>query len=195
MSALVERNAPLVHAMAEAFLVVQERSWPSEAVERVMRGAPLRAQRGANLVRTFLDAIEAFCIEYPNVRVFWKDRELAFLGVSATVAREAGLPDVEAIVGLRDDDDRLPWNRQAAKYQADDRRVLESGLPLLEVLERQDSGPDSTRWRLTNKAPIFHDGRAVGLMGACEVISSQKAMALASKLGPVSPGSGHPSGR
>jgi hypothetical protein len=192
MSALVERNAPWMHAIADAFLVVQEVSWPNEAVDRALRSPTFAAQRGANVVHTFIDAIEAFCLEYPAVRVFWKDCDLAFLGVCATLAQEARLPDVEAIVGLFDDDKKLPWSRQAAKYQSDDRRVMGSGQPLLEVLERQDSGPESTRWLRTNKAPIVYEGRTVGLMGAFEVISTQQAMALASKLGHTLGGSSNP---
>jgi PAS domain S-box-containing protein len=65
-------------------------------------------------------------IDTAPLRVFWKDRELRYLGCNPPFARDAGLVRPEQVVGLTDHD--LGWADLAAQYQADDRRVIETGI-------------------------------------------------------------------
>ena len=61
------------------------------------------------------------------VRVFWKDKDLVYLGCNAIFAHDAGFADSKDIVGK--DDYQMGWRDQAELYRADDRQVIESGQP------------------------------------------------------------------
>jgi PAS domain S-box-containing protein len=69
------------------------------------------------------------------VRVFWKDRDLVYLGCNAIFARDAGFADSKDIVGK--DDYQMAWRDQAELYRDDDRQVIESGRPKLLIEEPQ----------------------------------------------------------
>ena len=56
--------------------------------------------------------------------VFWKDRDLVYLGCNQAFADDAGFSSPEDIIGKTDFD--MPWKEQAEFYRADDRRVIET---------------------------------------------------------------------
>ena len=55
--------------------------------------------------------------------VFWKDRDLVYLGCNQAFADDSGFSSPEEIVGKTDFD--MPWKEQAELYRADDRLVME----------------------------------------------------------------------
>ncbi len=114
-----------------------------------------------------------------EIRVFWKHApDLVYAGANAPFARDAGFPSAEEMLGRTDFDDQIPWTRQAAKYQSDDREVMASGKPKLDILERQER-EDGVFWLHTGKAPILaSDGSAVGLLGVYETIDASRALAI-----------------
>jgi PAS domain S-box-containing protein len=115
-----------------------------------------------------LDAI----LERIPVRVFWKDRDGRYLGCNGAFARDAGLNDPQSIVGL--DDFELGWRAQAERYRADDRAVMESGVPRLGYLEPQTTPDGSTIWLRTSKVPLTDgDGRLTGILGIYDDVSAQ----------------------
>lgn len=181
MSLLVERNAPVVQSLASAFLTVQERSWPYLAASRQLRSSKFMNASPSEAVGEFLSILDEVCDAYPRVRFFWKDQNLAFLGMSTALAGEAGFSSVEACVGHFDTSEPIPWRRQAAKYQRDDRRVMASGRPEFDLLERQDQVETATRWLRTSKAPIQQGEHVLGILGAFDVITNEEARLLSSR--------------
>ncbi len=108
-------------------------------------------------------------------RVFWKDRELNFLGANRTAARDAGLSDPKEIIGKNDHE--LAWRESAACYQRDDRQVIESGRPKINFEEIQVQSDGSTRWLQTSKVPLRDpDGNIFGVLGVYEDITERKEM-------------------
>ncbi len=59
-------------------------------------------------------------------RIFWKDKNLVYLGCNTPFAHDAGFTCPEDIVGK--DDFQMGWKDQAELYRAADRQVIESGL-------------------------------------------------------------------
>ena len=57
--------------------------------------------------------------------VFWKDRNLVYLGCNRAFAEDTGFSSPEEVIGKTDFD--MPWKEQAELYRADDRLVMESG--------------------------------------------------------------------
>ena len=81
------------------------------------------------------------------------------------MATDAGLHSASEMIGLDDYSKRLPWSLQAAKYRADDQGVVKRGVPMLDIVERQQSS-SGISWMRVGKTPIRRaDGSVIGLFG------------------------------
>ncbi len=107
------------------------------------------------------------------VRVFWKDRNLAYLGCNTQFARDAGFEKPEDVIGK--DDHAMGWREQAEAYRADDRAVMESGDSRL-LFEEPQTTPSGERIHLlSSKLPLRDAGGAtVGVLGTYLDISDRK---------------------
>jgi len=105
--------------------------------------------------------------------IFWKDRDLNFLGCNRQFAIQAGIDNPEEIVGKSDLE--LAWHDQAELYREMDRRVMETNTPEYHIIEPQDQTRGRRAWLNTNKIPL-HDaeGNVVGLLGTYEDITDHK---------------------
>ncbi|MFL5358181.1 PAS domain-containing protein [Archangium sp.] len=117
--------------------------------------APVRQE--AELFRRLLDALP-----YP---IFWKGRDLRYLGCNAAFARVAGRAHPDEVVGLSDYE--LPWRKEDSDfYRACDRQVLESGVPLSDCEEPIRGGDGRPRWTQTSKVPLRDEhGALFGVLG------------------------------
>ncbi len=102
-----------------------------------------------NLLQTVMDNIPDFVVV--------KDAQSRFITVNAALLHALGLTSVQQIVGKTDHDFSPP--EMAAHYQEDDRKVRESGEPLLHREELHLDAQGNERWLLTSKIPI-RDGTA-----------------------------------
>ncbi len=117
------------------------------------RSALLASQR---LTEEIINALPA--------RVFWKDRNLRYLGCNRAFADDAGLASPADIVGK--DDSQMVWHAQAKAYSEDDRRVVESGEPRLLIEEPQTTPQGKTITLLTSKVPLRDaNGDVSGVLG------------------------------
>ncbi|MBI4859408.1 MAG: PAS domain S-box protein [Candidatus Riflebacteria bacterium] len=109
------------------------------------------------------------------VRVFWKDRDLRFLGCNRSFCRDAGVNGPEELLGL--DDFSMPWREQAQAYRADDLRTIESAEPRLDYEESQTS-PEGKRLTLkTSKIPLRDGtGQIIGVLGTYEDVTARKTL-------------------
>ncbi|OGS05879.1 MAG: hypothetical protein A3G41_07665 [Elusimicrobia bacterium RIFCSPLOWO2_12_FULL_59_9] len=107
------------------------------------------------------------------VRVFWKNRDLVFLGCNAIFARDAGFESAKDIIGK--DDYQMGWRDQADLYRGDDRQVIESGRPKLLIEEPQTTPQGDTLFLLTSKIPLRgNDGKIIGILGTYMDITERK---------------------
>jgi PAS domain S-box-containing protein len=92
--------------------------------------------------------------------VFLKDRDLRFVAVNRCFCQELGLTERE-VLGKNDFDFSPP--NLAAKYQADDRRVLTEGQRI--EIEEQNAHGGKTRTVRVVKTPVREGDRIVGVLG------------------------------
>ncbi len=112
-------------------------------------------------------------IDTAPVRVFWKDRELRYMGCNPPFARDAGMSSPAEVVGK--DDYQMGWVDQAELYRADDRRVIETGTPRLFYEEPQTTPDGRTIWLSTAKVPLRNiDNETIGVLGIYEDITDRK---------------------
>jgi PAS domain S-box-containing protein len=109
------------------------------------------------------------------VRVFWKDKNLVYLGCNAVFARDAGFADPKDIIGK--DDYQMGWRDQADLYRSDDRQVIESGCSRLSIEEPQTTPEGKTITLLSSKLPLRNSkGEISGLLGTYMDITGRKRL-------------------
>ena len=106
-------------------------------------------------------------------RVFWKDKNLIYLGCNTVFARDAGFAEPKDIIGK--DDFQMGWRDQAEKYRGDDREVIESGCAKLLIEESQTTPEGNTITLLSSKIPLRDSkGEIVGMLGTYLDITKRK---------------------
>ncbi|MFN8666906.1 MAG: PAS domain S-box protein [Gemmatimonadaceae bacterium] len=116
-------------------------------------------------------------VEGVPIRVFWKDRELRYLGCNTLFARDAGAESPADVIGRTDFD--LAWRAQAELYRADDRAVMESGEGRIDFEEPQTAPNGDLLWLRTSKVPLLDDsGAVIGVLGIYDDITARKQVEL-----------------
>ena len=107
------------------------------------------------------------------VRVFWKDKNFKFLGCNKLFAGDAGYDDPKFLIGKTDYD--FNWKEQADLYRADDKKVLASSSPILNIEEPQTTPDGDMIWLKTNKIQLRNRyGETIGILGTYEDITEKK---------------------
>ncbi len=107
------------------------------------------------------------------VRVFWKDKNLVYLGCNRPFARDAGFKEPAELVGK--DDFQMGWRDQAEIYRKDDLEVIASGVAKPFIEEPQTTPDGKTITLLTTKVPLrAQDGGIGGILGVYMDITERK---------------------
>ncbi len=108
------------------------------------------------------------------VGVFWKDRDLNYLGANRVFLNNAGMNTSEELTGKSDFD--LPWMKeQADSFRDYDRKIIESGVPEFDITEPYIRIDGTSAWARTKKIPIRDaEGNIIGILGTSEDITEQK---------------------
>ena len=112
-------------------------------------------------------------IDTAPIRIFWKDKDLRYAGCNPAFAKDAGELFIEDVIGK--DDYQLVWKEQAEQYRADDRRIINSGMPKLSYEETQTTFDGSTICLRSSKVPLKNEANEIiGVLGIYEDITEQK---------------------
>ncbi len=112
-------------------------------------------------------------IESIPVRVFWKDKDLRYLGCNQLFAQDAGAASPQEMLGK--DDFAMGWKEQAALYRADDSEVLRSGREKRQIVEPQATPQGTTIWLSTSKVPLKdYNGERIGVLGIYEDVTERR---------------------
>ena len=114
-------------------------------------------------------------------RIFWKDKDLVYLGCNKLFAHDAGYEDPKDVVGK--DDYQMGWLDQVELYRNDDLEVIASGEPKFLIEEPQTTPEGKTITLLTSKMPLHSpDGEIRGVLGTYLDITERKNAENATKL-------------
>ncbi len=109
--------------------------------------------------------------------VYIKDRECRLLRVSLSMAHRLGHMDPAELIGKTDVD--LFGDAFGQRTFIEERRIMESGEPLVGVVESRPLGDAKVNWTLTSKTPLRDaTGAIVGLIGITREINELKRTEL-----------------
>jgi PAS domain S-box-containing protein len=106
--------------------------------------------------------------------IFWKDRNLAYLGCNAVFAKHAGLASPQDVLGKTNAD--MPWRKEDTEfYNKCDREVIENNTGKYHISEPQLQADGKQAWLDANKVPL-HDseGNVVGVLGIYEDVTERR---------------------
>ena len=121
--------------------------------------------------RLFLHAI----LESSPDLIYFKDSQSRFLRINRAMAAHFGLKEPVEVVGKTDFD--FYACEKAEIMRQDEIRIVESGTPMVDKIEREERADGKTVWVITSKAPIFdQEGRIVGTFGISRDVTVLKEM-------------------
>jgi PAS domain S-box-containing protein len=132
--------------------------------ERILAQKEMDESR--RLLRSIIDTIP--------VRVFWKDRNSVYLGGNKAFAEDAGIANTDDLSGKTDYD--ICWTEKRARtVRAQERDIINSGQPMLNLEEHLKHSDGSDRWIRSSKVPLRDkEGAVTGLLGVYEEITQGK---------------------
>lgn len=119
-----------------------------------------------NLIHTIVDTVP--------VRIFWKDKDGAYLGVNKLFLKDAKLNSVDEIIGKTDY--AMPWGgTEAQLYRDDDLKVMKSGVAKINFEETQTDENENQIVLLTSKVPLKGATESIiGVLGTYTDITHQR---------------------
>jgi PAS domain S-box-containing protein len=118
------------------------------------------------------DTLQAIVDNIPRA-IFWKDKDLRFMGCNKIFADVAGASSPRELIGKTDFD--MAWSAQADAYRKDDMEVMRSRKAKLDIEEVNINSEGEESWVRTSKVPIINtQNEVVAILGMFEDITSWK---------------------
>ena len=118
------------------------------------------------------DTLQAIVDNIPRA-IFWKDRDLRFMGCNKIFASVAGAQSPKELIGKSDFD--MAWSAQADAYRKDDMEVMRKREAKLDIEEVNINSDGEESWVLTSKVPIINNSNeVVAILGMFEDITVRK---------------------
>ena len=164
-----------LRAILGAYKQVMDASWPSLHPAMAARSTKWPTASENELKQELAAYLAEASGPRCRVRLFWKFTPgFVFGGCNALFARDAGVASSANVVGTDDSHKQFPWKSQAAKYRADDQNVVNRGVPMLDIVERQQSPSGEITWVRVGKTPIrVAGGNIIGVFGMYEVLDPE----------------------
>src|SRR5512143_4144026 len=109
--------------------------------------------------------------------IYFKDRDCRLLRVSRRMVKNLGFADESELVGKTDVD--LFGESFGQRTYLEELRIMESGEPIIGLVESRAIGGDETNWTLTTKVPLRDSaGTVIGLLGITREINELKRTEL-----------------
>ncbi|MBD2022802.1 PAS domain S-box protein, partial [Leptolyngbya sp. FACHB-36] len=106
--------------------------------------------------------------------IFWKNTQSVYLGCNKTFTALRGLDSIEDVIG-KTDYELYGDLDMANRYRSEDRSVIESGLPMLNVIEHEHQSDGSSVWTRVSKLPIRDsEQQIVGVLVTLEDITDRQ---------------------
>ena len=109
-------------------------------------------------------------------QIFWKDRNLVFLGCNKNWAKAAEIDDPDSVIG-KTDFDFFRDPQVAEHFRELDQKIMDDDTPQLHIIAKKQrpSSDGNVIWLDINKIPIHdHNGNVIGILGVLDDITERK---------------------
>ncbi|MEM9772663.1 MAG: PAS domain S-box protein, partial [Cyanobacteria bacterium P01_D01_bin.73] len=172
-----ERAEQLLVVFAARASAELERQRASTQLKRLNQELEAKVAERTATLREREEFLQTVLDTFP-LSVFWKDRDCVMRGCNQEFVRTLGVQSSDEIVGKSTLDLSMS-PEEAAAYQEDDLRVMNSGKPELAIEESLTRPDGETRWLETNRLPLRDgDGNVVGIVGTFQDITARKEAEL-----------------
>jgi diguanylate cyclase (GGDEF)-like protein/PAS domain S-box-containing protein len=115
---------------------------------------------------------QAMMDSFPD-QIFFKDKQSRFIRINPALAKRYGISDVNEAIGKSDAD--FYGAEHAAKTARDEQAIMQSGKPLLGVIDHEVFPDGTTAWNVSTKMPLYDsDKRLLGTYGIAHDITEHK---------------------
>ncbi|MFZ6013922.1 MAG: GAF domain-containing protein [Bacteroidota bacterium] len=140
-------------------------------LDQSQRQADVLKQQEKKLLES-QDTLQAIVDNIPRA-IFWKDKDLRFMGCNRIFASIAGASSPRELIGKSDYD--MAWAAQADVYRKDDEDVMRKRQAKLDIEEVNINSAGEESWVLTSKVPIINqNNQVVAILGMFEDITMRK---------------------
>ena len=131
-----------------------------------------RTRKGSEILTAQPEQMLQLVLDNIPQAIYWKDRNLVYIGCNSNFAVDAGFQNPEDIIGKTDD--QLNWNPDALNFQKrSDQCVMETGNPQCHIMEPRQKG-SRTVWLDTSKIPLYDfTGKVIGVLGIYQDVTEQ----------------------
>ncbi|GAG56845.1 unnamed protein product, partial [marine sediment metagenome] len=133
----------------------------------------LQSKEGITAVQKSREMLELVINNIPQL-IYWKDKDLVYLGCNSNFAKLNGLENPTSIIGRTGDD--LNWIKEKSIHIEEcERKVINNNEPEYNVLESLITTDGNQVWFEINRIPL-HDikGKVVGILSTYEDITIRK---------------------
>ncbi len=163
--ALRQVNEELERKVAERMRELQRQVEETNQARAELEESERRLIEANRMMSVVLDSLP--------VHVFWKDRDLNFLGCNRLFAQSAGYETADQLIGKSDYD--CGWRKQAKMYRGDDMTIIISETSKLGYEEPQTTPDGDDIWLRTSKTPLRNaKGEVFGVLGIFEDITARR---------------------
>ena len=132
----------------------------------------METPNSADIYQEAYDHLQAILRNVPD-RIYVKDTQSRFLSLSQALVKRLGLQDASQAIGKSDADFHTP--ERALEYYQDEQRIMHTGEPLINKIERQILPDGKVAWTSTTKVPLRdRDGKVIGIVGINRDMTAQK---------------------
>lgn len=165
---LVRRDGTVrwVEAFASIIVYAGEKATQIHVIDITEKKvAEMKLRASQNMLQLVMNNIPQF--------IFWKDTSFLYLGCNENFAKAAGVGTPERIVGKSDFD--LAWRKEEAEtFRESDRKVIETGQPEYDIIERQLRADGKEAWLRTTKVPLLDENaNVIGVLGTQEDVTDK----------------------
>ncbi len=172
MEELIATQEEMERKQAEREAITEELQKREEVMRKSLEKAEKR-EKEAMHSKLILQKI----IDLLPRAVFWKDLDLRYLGCNQLFAKSSGKDAIEEMIGKNDYD--MHWTKEESdSYRSDDREVLRTQKPKIDIEEHQTNLVGEVLWIRTTKVPLVdEENNPIGVLGMFEDITESKKQA------------------
>ncbi len=170
---LNQKNYQLQQEIKERQQVEAQLRQSQKSLQRINEELEQRVAERTNKLQESQQLLQIVIDTIPH-GIFWKDKDLAYLGCNIEFASFAGFNSPKEICGKTDRE--LPWsNENAYSLLKSDHLVMDLDFPELMTLSPQIKDNGKEVWLESHKVPLYDlQGETIGVLGTFQDITKHK---------------------